>query len=87
MATATVTVSSKFQVAIPKAVREGLALEPGNKVEIVQLEDRIGLVSLRPVSSLEGFLKNTRNTFKREGPLDERLAVIAAEIRHPGRTG
>lgn len=64
---ATVTVSPKFQIVIPKHVRDGLALEPGDKVELVQLEDRIELVPIRPVAQLEGFLKNTRNTFKREG--------------------
>lgn len=63
---ATVTVSPKFQIVIPKDVRDGLSLMPGDKVEIVQLEDRIELVPIRPVSSLEGFLKNVRNTFKRE---------------------
>jgi AbrB family looped-hinge helix DNA binding protein len=63
---ATVTVSPKFQIVIPKEIREGLALAPGDKVEIVQLEDRIELVPLRPIESLEGFLKGVRNTFKRE---------------------
>ncbi|MBE7537090.1 MAG: AbrB/MazE/SpoVT family DNA-binding domain-containing protein [Opitutaceae bacterium] len=62
----TVTVSPKFQIVIPKAVREGLSLAPGDKVEIVQLEDRIELVPIRPVAAMEGFLKNVRNTFKRE---------------------
>ena len=63
---ATVTVSPKFQVVIPKEIREGLALLPGDKIEIVQLEDRIELVPLRPIASLKGFLKGVRNTFERE---------------------
>lgn len=63
---ATVTVSPKFQVVIPKEIREGLALLPGDKVEIVQLEDRIELVPLRPIASLRGFLKGIKNTFQRE---------------------
>ncbi|MBP7949267.1 MAG: AbrB/MazE/SpoVT family DNA-binding domain-containing protein [Verrucomicrobiales bacterium] len=63
---ATVTVSPKFQIVIPKDIRNGLSLEPGDKVEIVQLEGRIELVPIRSISHLEGFLKNVRNTFKRE---------------------
>lgn len=63
---ATVTVSPKFQIVIPKEIRDGLSLEPGDKIELVQLEDRIELVPIRPVSQLEGFLKKVRNTFKRE---------------------
>ncbi len=63
----TVTVSPKYQVVIPKAIREGLALLPGDKVEMVQLEDRIELVPIRPIASLRGFLKGVRNTFEREG--------------------
>ncbi len=63
---ATVTVSPKFQIVIPKDIREGLSLEAGDKIEVVQLEDRIELVPIRPIAHLEGFLKNVRNTFKRE---------------------
>lgn len=42
----TVTVSPKYQVVIPKAIREGLALLPGDEVEMVQLEDRIERVPI-----------------------------------------
>ncbi len=66
---ATVTVSPKFQVVIPKDIREELALPPGDKIEIVQLEDRVGLVPIRPVATLKGFLKNIRNTFERESAM------------------
>lgn len=63
---ATVTVSPKFQVVIPKEVREAFALEPGDKVEVIQLEGRIELVPVRPARSLRGFLKGLKNTFERE---------------------
>ena len=64
---ATVTVSPKFQVVIPKDVRDGLDLAPGDKVEEIQLDGRIELVPVRPIASLRGFLKGLKNTFEREG--------------------
>ena len=60
----TVTVSPKFQVVIPKAVREGLGLAPGHKMQVVLYEDRIELVPVRSARRLRGFLKgiDTRGT-------------------------
>ena len=63
----TVTVSPKFQVVIPKNVREGLALAPGDKVEVIQLSGRIELVPVRPSKALRGLLKGRKNTFERDG--------------------
>jgi len=53
----TVTVSPKFQVVIPKHVREALAIRPGEKMRIFEYGDRIELVPVRPVRKLRGFLK------------------------------
>jgi AbrB family looped-hinge helix DNA binding protein len=52
-----VTVSPKFQVVIPKAVRERLAIEPGQKLQVFALENQILLVPEVPVASTRGFLK------------------------------
>ena len=62
----TVTVSPKFQVVIPKVVRERYALSPGDKIEVIELDGRIELVPVRPAKALKGFLKGTKNTFQRE---------------------
>ena len=64
---ATVTVSPKFQIVIPRDVREGLVMAPGDKIEVIQLEGRIELIPVRSASSLKGFLKGRENTFQREG--------------------
>ena len=63
---ATVTVSPKFQIVIPKDVRDRLVMAPGDKIEVIQLEGRIELIPVRSASSLRGFLKGHKNTFQRE---------------------
>lgn len=62
----TVTVSPKFQVVIPKAIRERLALVPGDRLEMIQLIDRIELIPIKPAKALRGILKGVKNNFKRE---------------------
>jgi AbrB family looped-hinge helix DNA binding protein len=49
-------VSPKFQVVIPLAVREALALMPGMKMQVIALEDRIALIPVRPARELRGTL-------------------------------
>ena len=61
-----VTVSSKFQIVIPKELRERLGIEPGQKVQAFALEDRIELVPIRPLRTLRGFLKGIDTSVDRE---------------------
>jgi AbrB family looped-hinge helix DNA binding protein len=63
---ATVTISPKFQVVIPKAIRESLGLTPGQKVETIVFEDRIELIPVRPIKKMKGFLKGIDTTVPRE---------------------
>jgi AbrB family looped-hinge helix DNA binding protein len=53
----TVTVSPKFQIVIPKAVREGLKIRPGAKLHAIVCEGRIELIPVVPVRRMRGFLK------------------------------
>ena len=62
----TVTISPKFQVVIPKAIREQLGLLPGQKVQAVLDGDRIELIPLHPAKRLRGFLKGIDTTVPRE---------------------
>jgi AbrB family looped-hinge helix DNA binding protein len=62
----TVTISPKFQVVIPKAIRERLGLSPGQKVQAVLYGDRIELIPLQPARRLRGFLKGIDTTVPRE---------------------
>jgi AbrB family looped-hinge helix DNA binding protein len=52
-----VTVSSKFQVVIPREVRESMDIQPGTRVQVLQYENRIELIPLREPKSLRGFIK------------------------------
>lgn len=62
-----VTVSPKFQVVIPKEIREKLDLHPGQKVQMIQYENRIELVPVVPIASKKGFLAGIDTTVEREG--------------------
>lgn len=62
----TVTVSPKFQVVIPKSVRETLRLRPGQKMQVVEYEGRIELIPERDIKDLRGFLKGINTEFERE---------------------
>ena len=62
----TVTVSPKFQVVIPRPVRDHLHLRPGQKMLVVEYEGRIELIPQRDIRELRGFLKGINTQFKRE---------------------
>jgi AbrB family looped-hinge helix DNA binding protein len=62
----TVTISPKFQVVIPKAIREELGLTPGQKVQAILYGDRIELIPLRPARKMRGFLKGIDTAVPRE---------------------
>lgn len=64
---ATVTISPKYQVVIPKAIREQLGLSPGQKIQAIAYGDRIELIPLRPIRESRGFLKGIDTRVEREG--------------------
>ncbi len=62
----TVTVSPKFQVVIPKVVRESLQLRPGQKMQVIEYDGRIEFIPERDIEELRGFLKGINTEFERE---------------------
>lgn len=61
-----VTISPKYQVVIPKEIRERLKLKPGQKVEFFEMD---GVVYFFPEASMRdlfGLLKGAVNDFDRE---------------------
>ncbi len=61
----TLTISPKFQVVIPKSIRDSLRLRPGQKVQAIQLENRIELVPVLPIEQMRGFLRGIDTTVPR----------------------
>jgi AbrB family looped-hinge helix DNA binding protein len=61
-----VTVSPKFQVVIPREIRESLAIRPGEKIAVFQIEDRIEFVQMRPMKQMRGFAKGIDTTVERD---------------------
>ena len=62
----TVTVSPKFQVVIPKEIRDTLKLRPGQKMRVIEYDGRIELIPDRDISELRGFLKGIDTRIDRE---------------------
>ena len=65
-ATDLTTVSPKYQVVIPKRVREQFGLSPGQQLQLIALPGRIELVPSQPAVALRGFLAGDIS-FEREG--------------------
>jgi AbrB family looped-hinge helix DNA binding protein len=61
-----VTVSPKYQVVIPSSIRKSLGMHPGQKIQVLQYQDRIELTPVKPVKSLRGFLKGIDTNVVRE---------------------
>ena len=62
----TVTVSPKFQIVMPKAIREALNIQSGQKVQVIRYQNRIELIPIRPIKAARGFLKGIDTTVERE---------------------
>jgi AbrB family looped-hinge helix DNA binding protein len=63
----TVTVSPKFQVVIPKEIREQMELKPGQKLHVIALGDRIEFILIKKIKDARGFLKGVNTDVEREG--------------------
>ena len=61
-----VTVSSKYQVVIPRSIRDTMDIRPGQKVQVVRYGDRIEFIPLRPIQEARGFLHGLDTTVEQE---------------------
>ena len=62
----TVKLSPKYQVVIPRSVREELKLTPGQEVAVIRYRGRIELVPMSPVKEMRGFLRGVDPSVERE---------------------
>ena len=67
---ARVTISPKFQVVIPKEVRESMKLKPGDQVEVFEYDGRIEFIPIRDIRRLRGLLAGIDTTIERD---DDRI--------------
>ena len=62
----TVTISPKFQVVLPRRLREELGLKPGGKMRVIRYGDCIELLPARKAADLRGFLKGMDTSIRRD---------------------
>jgi len=62
----TVTVSPKYQVVIPSAIRKLMDIQPGQKVRVILYDNRIEMIPIKPVEETRGFLKGIDTSVDRE---------------------
>lgn len=62
----TVTVSRRFQVVIPKEVRETLGIRPGQRLQVLQFQDRVEFIPLQEIGSRRGSLRGIQTDVQRE---------------------
>jgi len=62
----TITISPKYQIVIPKEIRKELKLKPGQKLQVIQAEDRVEYIILKDIKEARGFLKGMNANVLRE---------------------
>lgn len=62
----TVTVSPKYQVVIPKQIRQSMGIQPKQKVQLLMYQDSIELIPIKPIKTLRGSLKGVNTDIKRD---------------------
>ncbi len=62
----TVTVSTKYQVVIPIAIRKLINVQPGQKIRVILYDDRIEMIPIKPIEETRGFLKGIDTSVERE---------------------
>ncbi|VAW75425.1 hypothetical protein MNBD_GAMMA15-524 [hydrothermal vent metagenome] len=61
-----VTVSPKYQVVIPKSVREAMGIVSGQKIQVLTYQNRIELIPIQPMKKMRGFLKGINTSVNRD---------------------
>lgn len=62
----TVLVSPKFEVVIPPTIRRSLGIHPGQTVQVIEFDNRVELIPVRPMQQARGLLRGIDTTLQRE---------------------
>ena len=62
----TVTVSTKYQVVIPRMVRQSLNILPGQKMQMIEYGRHIAMIPVRPIQEARGSLRGIDTNPQRE---------------------
>jgi AbrB family looped-hinge helix DNA binding protein len=62
----TTTLSRKYTLSIPKKMREKLQAYPGQKFQIIEIEDKLEFIPIKNIKEMRGFLKGISTDFERE---------------------
>ncbi len=60
------TISPKLQIVIPRAIREPMGIQAGQKLQVLRYGNRIELIPFRTAKELRGFLKSIDTRVERE---------------------
>lgn len=67
-----VTVSPKYQVVIPLAIREKIGVKPGQKMQVIAFDNKVILIPVRPIREARGSLKGINTDVQREEEDEDR---------------
>lgn len=62
----TVTVSPKYQVVIPSALRKQLGIHPGQKIEVIPYQGRLEFIPIRGMKTMRGFARGIETSVPRD---------------------
>lgn len=62
----TATISEKYQMVIPRAIREKWGIKPGQKVRLIVYGNVLEVVPVRNIKEKRGFLKGMSSIIERE---------------------
>lgn len=62
----TAIVSPKYQVVIPKKIRESMGIHPKVKIHFLVFDNSIELIPIKPISTLRGVLKGINTNIERD---------------------
>ena len=84
------TVSSKFQILIPKDIRESMNLKPGQKLDFIQIGGTLRVVPQRSMKDIAGIASHVTEPFERDrSDLDddpELRAAVDARLKWAANT-